>query len=193
MQGQSSGTAPPNDADGNSEVTFRIKVSDYAKHDRSYFVDENGTSTDGDGAPDGAGCAGFGAAVDIGLLVRDRVFCALYELDGHMWLRIRQEKYCLSRYNLSPRHFIMPFVRRFTLLNQSSERVVDIWYRFLGLRDPFPDSGDFFELVTRSCQSPLAIARFTCYWKSRAGSAGPITEVELSRIEECVKQSTNRT
>ncbi len=109
----------------------------------AYLVTDRATPESGGDALHAAGCSGFGAWVRVGLLSRESVFCALYELDSRVWLQIRGEKYCLSANAQRLHHLTAPFARRFVLTNLSGTNVVDLRYWwFLGVRDALEGRAD---------------------------------------------------
>jgi hypothetical protein len=164
------------------------RVSDYSSLTESYLLHEDGSHANGAPALNGDGCSGMATFARVGLLTRRRVFCALFERQGEMWLRLDDKTYCLSEAAVRVVHTRLRAVRRFRLLNQSGEAAVDFWYWFFALQDPFPDSGDFFEYVKRSAATTASIAQFVCWWEARATSRGPITDNVLASVAKCVEQ-----
>lgn len=135
------------------------------------------------------GCSGLAGEFRVGVLRTRRVSVALYLEADHVWFVFDGSRYCLSDGTFSlTRHFVAPFVRRFSLKRNSDQEVVlHGFYRYMDINDSFPDDGDFLHYVARTVASRRHLVEFSCYWRIRGERAGELTSDDLDRVEECVR------
>jgi hypothetical protein len=167
-----------------------VRVWEHAFPKSCYRVSTSGVLLPDGTDPFGARCSGMGTVATVGLWQRHAVSCSLYELDDHVWLQLNERKFCLSNGSCdAQRTFVAPYVRRFSVWRSKSERPdVQYFYWFREFRDPWPDSGDFFEYVARSSLNQRAMAEFVCLWQSRARREGQVTPEEVAAIADCVEK-----
>jgi hypothetical protein len=165
---------------------------EYGHQRLCFLVEDNGVLlADGESAS-GAGCSGMTKVTTIGLFSRRAAHCSLYQSHQAIWLQIDQQRFCLSEdaFTIEYRGLAGPFIRRFAVVNgESKQPEIEFYYWFFALiRDPWPDSGDFFEYVARSTQDRQSRAEFICFWQARARSRGHVTEEEVAAVQECVRE-----